>query len=138
MSSATNVRRVALTAALAIAAVLLSALAFAQPASAGATDCAWGSGKVCLYKNSSYATGGIERYAGSDRYYSTSDTFDHCWYSCRINDAVSSIKNRGNRMSTMHYEHSRYRGDRLFILRNAQIDLWGHWANNELSSHRWV
>ncbi len=50
--------------------VLVGVLFLANaPAEAGATNCDWGSGQVCLYKNSSYATGGIIRYTGSDSNY---------------------------------------------------------------------
>ena len=107
------------------------------PAEAGATNCDWNSGKVCLYKNSSYATGGIIRYSGSDKSY-VDNVFSHCWVWCFVNDNVSSIKNRGNFMDTRHYLHIDWGGDWILVEKGDEIDLWGHWANDELSSHKWV
>lgn len=131
-------RRMVSRLAVMLAAVLVSGVVFAAPASAGATNCDWGSGQVCLYKNSSYATGGIERRTGSDRHYSIFDKFDHCWWYCLINDSISSIKNRGNSMNTAHYKHKDYGGYEFRLYRNTQKDLWGDPANDELSSHQWV
>ncbi|VAW08895.1 hypothetical protein MNBD_ACTINO02-1977 [hydrothermal vent metagenome] len=129
-----------------IAVILLAtALTIVQqtPAEAGATNCDIGSGKVCLYKNSSYSTGGIYRYGGSDPDYGNGfwlpDTqYLHCWVNCDLNDSVSSIKNRGNFMNTKHYKDKDYEGDFWYIGRNKEFDFWGNSLNNELSSHKWV
>lgn len=51
------------------------------PAFAGATDCYTGSGDVCLYKNSSYATGGIRHEDGNWPDYRPF-SFDYCTLNC--------------------------------------------------------
>ena len=123
--------------AMAIAAAVPSMVVFAPQASAGATNCDYGPGYVCLYKNSNYATGGIARYTGNDSNYSN-NTFDYCYWNCGLNDSVSSIKNRGNSMNTRHYKHSVTTVPYFTLYRTNEIDLYGHSLNNELSRHKWV
>jgi len=98
---------------------------------------------VLPYKNSSYATGGIRRFSGSEsnygRYvYGAPLKFGYCWVNCKLNDSVSSIKNRGNHMNTAHYRHKNYVGYEFRLKRGYQIDLYGLPSNNALSSHKWV
>lgn len=138
-------RALALLSAMAmLAAVLVSSVVFAAPASAGATNCDSGSGDVCLYKNSSYATGGIKRYSGSEYDYSRYAPngyklhFNYCYLNCNLNDSVSSVKNRGNSYNTAHYKNWNYDGYKFRLWRGNNKDLYGHSANNELSSHKWV
>lgn len=137
MSQLVSIRSKALGAILVLALMLFTVVAGSAPANAGATDCAIGSGYVCLYKNSSFATGGKADYSGGDSNYS-GNTFDWCYLNCDLNDAASSIRNRGNSYDTRHYTNSGYTGSFFTLARGYSYDLYGLSYNDELSSHKWV
>ncbi len=137
MSQLLSIRRTALGVAFVVALALFAALVGSAPANAGATDCPTGSGLVCLYKNSSYATGGKAEYSGAVSNYSGKN-FDWCYLNCDLNDATSSIRNRGNSYNTRHYTSLGYTGNWFTLLRGSQVDLYGNLHNDELSSHKWV
>lgn len=135
--SLTASRTVARGVAFAAVLMLMTTIVAIAPANAGATDCPIGSGYVCLYKNSSFATGGKAEYSGNDSNYSN-NTFDWCYLNCGLNDAISSIRNRGNSYDTRHYVDSGYTGSFLTVARGYSWDLYGLSWNDELSSHKWI
>ena len=138
MSRTIGMRLVVLAGTFTAAVLLFTVVSGSAPADAGATNCDYGSGLVCLYKNSSYATGGKAEYSGYDSNYS-GNTFDWCYLNCDLNDAISSIKNRGNYYNTRHYVNASYGGNYFTLSRGNSIDLYGSSTfNDELSSHKWV
>ncbi len=57
------------------------------------------------------------------------------WGSGRIDDVVSSPENR---LNTRHDEDWVQTGPSFLLEGNRDIDLQGSWANDELTSHKWV
>lgn len=129
-------RALALLSAMAmVAAVLVSSVAFAAPASAH--PCTGTTGYVCLYKNSSYASGGVSYFTGGISDYGSTNYTAHCSFNCKLNDSISSIQNRGSSWNTRHYEHAAWSGSSLNVLNGGQLDLYGIGLNDDLSSHKW-
>lgn len=99
-------------------------------------------GHVCLYKDH-FFDGGIASYAGKDPDYSNGFWPDNTWDVVNhgrigsINDAISSLKNLGNRCSTKHFFDKNYKGNSVFLKRGFQIKQLFR-SNDKFSSHRWV
>jgi hypothetical protein len=118
----------------ALSAAIGSLLLLPSAAFAGDPDCLWGS--VCLYQHDNF-DGGRARYVGNDSDYSN-NTFDRCGVLCGLNDATSSVHNKGPIHNTWHYHHRNHVAPAMFLARQNWKANVGAFHNDEFSSHKWV
>lgn len=125
--------RSALVVVAALLMIMTQFVAVAAPAEASATSC--DGGNLCLFKNSSYATGGkFEMDSYSDLYNYSGNNYSYCYWNCGLNDSVSSVRNYTNYQMDF-YKHSGYVTWVDTVAGTISEDWQGRTWNNAVSSH---
>ncbi len=120
---------------------LLSTVFVAMPMPAAVAGSATGlsgctSGRVCVWKNSSFASGGHREDPGAANWNYYPDQWAYgCSVNCGMNDNASSIANTTG-SPVKFYKRSGYVHLEITLAINTGADLYGLHYNNELSSHR--
>lgn len=122
---------------LALLATMLVATS-ATPATAGSASGLSGcnSGQLCVWKNSSFASGGHREDPGANNYNYYPDQWAYgCSTNCGMNDNASSIANKTTDKHVNFYKDSGYITWETHLGPQDDQDLYGLHYNNELSSH---
>ncbi len=134
MTNASRTGRIKALAAVAAAAFAVTGgvvVGFAGPASASDGVC--NSEEWCVWEHFD-GTGGIADFTGSHRNYQNTGYINS---SSRLNDSVSSVRNRGTTHYIRAYKAAEWRGDYWNYPNNGVRYNVGQGFNDTFSSHQW-